>query len=406
MPDANNEKKLSTLVKDNQTHKCTPSCLTQVGKRRGVKKCRYGFPRSVQARTNLNTLEASVRSRVKGRKVKKIYTLARTSAETHINDYNPIILLLWEANMDIQYVGEKSMILNHYITSYVTKADRSATADLWDTICSQNSERSIVSNLKSLQMQALKQRECGAYEAVDLILGHSLMAMSESVIWLPARPKAERTRKFLSPNELAQLKENSTELFVNNLIDVYYPNRPEKLKDCCLYEVASCYTCHKGKMKEKFDEKTKKQQVFPFQICKAEGKIEDFYFQVRKECVVKCPVFSATGDQAEKHFFQMLLLFKPFQNEEIDLIQDCDTYREAFEQWYESLNEEELEAINKYRACRERAKKAVEGARTLREQAEAEETTAEDLADDEEDNEIETDLVRLPTYLRICTVQL
>lgn len=31
-----------------------------------------------------------------------------------VNDYNPTILLAWNGNTDIQYIGEKTAILNYY----------------------------------------------------------------------------------------------------------------------------------------------------------------------------------------------------------------------------------------------------------------------------------------------------
>jgi len=42
-----------------------------------------------------------------------------------VNDYNPLLLMLWKANIDIQFVAESSLALAHYVSGYVTKAEHS-----------------------------------------------------------------------------------------------------------------------------------------------------------------------------------------------------------------------------------------------------------------------------------------
>ena len=48
-----------------------------------------------------------------------------------VNDYNPLLLLLWQANMDIQIVAESSLALSHYVTGYITKAEKSSMQEVW-----------------------------------------------------------------------------------------------------------------------------------------------------------------------------------------------------------------------------------------------------------------------------------
>ncbi len=54
-----------------------------------------------------------------------MYDLPRKVEEARINDYNPLLLYLWKANVDAQYIAETSMALTGYITAYVTKAEKS-----------------------------------------------------------------------------------------------------------------------------------------------------------------------------------------------------------------------------------------------------------------------------------------
>ena len=51
-----------------------------------------------------------------------------------VNDYNSILLLLWKANLDIQFISEISIALAHYVTGYVTKAEKSHMHEIWDKV--------------------------------------------------------------------------------------------------------------------------------------------------------------------------------------------------------------------------------------------------------------------------------
>jgi hypothetical protein len=57
---------------------------------------------------------------------------ARKKGEEYINDYNPELLMLWEANVDLQFIGENSYALNRYITAYITKSEKNATETIWN----------------------------------------------------------------------------------------------------------------------------------------------------------------------------------------------------------------------------------------------------------------------------------
>ena len=73
-----------------------------------------------------------------------------------MNDYNPLILLLWKANIDIQFVSESSLALANYVSGYVTKAERSNMQDIWREI---QDSKSIYSKLYKFGMKALSSRE-------------------------------------------------------------------------------------------------------------------------------------------------------------------------------------------------------------------------------------------------------
>ena len=83
--------------------------------------------------------------------------------------------------MDIQFIHENSLILNRYITSYVTKSEKNASNEVLEA-CMKN--RSLKGALKSFALQSLKKREIGAFEVFDKLMGHELYMKSATIKWL------------------------------------------------------------------------------------------------------------------------------------------------------------------------------------------------------------------------------
>ena len=109
------------MVTRYQLHKCSQYCKRS--RKCGntyITRCRFGFPRQPCETAKLNPVSDSLKSR------SKIYQLTRSESETRVNDYNPLLLLLWKANIDIQFVAESLLALAHYVSGYVTKAEKSS----------------------------------------------------------------------------------------------------------------------------------------------------------------------------------------------------------------------------------------------------------------------------------------
>jgi len=120
------------------------------------KVCRFSFPRVTKDTFTLRTTVEAIAGRKTLRANSQLYGLPRQHNERMINDYNPAILLAWKGNMDIQYIGEKSIILNWYITKYTTKSERShAFSDL-------TSNKYLASKLWNIALRSLSTWEVGA----------------------------------------------------------------------------------------------------------------------------------------------------------------------------------------------------------------------------------------------------
>ena len=94
-----------------------------------------------------------------------------------------MLLSFWRANIDIQFVSEDYLALAHYVTGYVTKAEKSHLLDIWDEV---SSNETLYSRLWSFVVRSLRSRECGMYEASDILLGDHLLGKSPTVQWIPA----------------------------------------------------------------------------------------------------------------------------------------------------------------------------------------------------------------------------
>ena len=134
IPDETVSPELHCLVTKYQLHKCSSYCKRK--KKYGsayVTQCKFGFPREVGDETILTNVEDSLKSR------SKVYHLQRAVGEERVNDYNPLLLYLWKANLDIQYVADSTLALAHYVTGYITKAEKSHMQELWEDISEQES---------------------------------------------------------------------------------------------------------------------------------------------------------------------------------------------------------------------------------------------------------------------------
>ena len=100
IPDKKSDPELHNFVTRYQMHKCSSYCKRKrkVGSEY-ITRCRFNFPRYPCETAKLNSVSESLKSR------NRIYELARTESEIRVNDYNPLLLILWKASIDVQVVS-------------------------------------------------------------------------------------------------------------------------------------------------------------------------------------------------------------------------------------------------------------------------------------------------------------
>ena len=90
-------------------------------------------------------------------------------------------------------------------------------------------------------MQGLNSRECGTLEAADILLGHSMFGIDKDTTRVWVKVNMIRSRQIKRKEEIEQLDSKSTDIFVLNVVDDYYPKRPEKYESLSLYDFVKWY---------------------------------------------------------------------------------------------------------------------------------------------------------------------
>ena len=303
IPDKESSPEMYRVVSRYQMHKCSNYCKRRrkFGKNTFITKCKFGFPRPVSLNAKLNPVEESLKAR------NKIYELQRSETEVRVNDYNPLLLYLWKANIDIQFVAESSLALAHYVSGYVTKAERSNLQEIWQEV---SENKSIYSRLWSFGVRSLRVRECGLYEAADLLLGDHLTEKSCTVKWVDTSMPQKRNHRLKSHTtleEIAKTNPQSQDIFEDNLIENHYPSRPQRLNDLCLYDFVACIDWTSRDKHGEKDYKTLSKPRLP----------NHKLFDPEREV------------QREDYYYSLILLFVPFRDES-NLLLPNEKAEEAF----------------------------------------------------------------------------
>ena len=323
IPNEKSNPELYRLVTRYQMHKCSNYCRRRrkVANNTFITVCKFGFPRPACDCAKLNPVEESLKSR------DKIYELVRSETEVRVNDYNPLLLYLWKANIDIQFVAESSLALAHYVSGYVTKAERSNLQDIWEDI---GRDKSVYSQLWSFGLRSLRFRECGLYEAADLVLGDHLTEKSCTVKYVDVSLPSKRSHRLKSHKELQRLalnEPNSDEIFEHCLIENYYPDRPQNLKEMCLYDFVKWIDWTSRDKSGKRDYKRLNKPRLPN---------HKLYDPEREE-------------QRVDYYYSLILLFVPFRDENTLLLPN-EKAEEAFHRLSSSsssLHHEKLQKMLK-----------------------------------------------------------
>lgn len=172
-------------------------------------------------------------------KYAKLVVLKRHPSERWINQYNPMILKAWRANMDLQFITDPYPCIM-YITSYTMKSER-AMSELLIKVAEESRGEDLKSKLRKVGSAFLNNREVSAQEAAYRLLSLPLKRASRKVLSVNTAPKEKRVSMLKPFKVLQDMDDDDDNIFCTSLLD-RYASRPDVLDNMSLAEFTATYT--------------------------------------------------------------------------------------------------------------------------------------------------------------------
>ena len=87
-----------------------------------------------------------------------------------------------------------------------------------------------------MALRSLSNRECGALEVSDALLGIQLYETDRETVFKWIDINMVRSRRVKDFRTVSELPEDSEDWFHASWVDTYYPNRPTELEYTTLYD--------------------------------------------------------------------------------------------------------------------------------------------------------------------------
>jgi hypothetical protein len=371
----NNNNKLYNCVMNYQVHKHNNDyCIINEDG-----KCRFGFPRPLAVNTHMAECSTDGMEAKDGR----LCILERHNGEQFINNYHPLLLELWEANMDIQPCGGSAGLAD-YVAKYVAKAEpQNYNQQLKLLIATGNNNNENNLNCRKLLHQLSKnlinQREVCASEAAFRLCNLRMKSSSRQIVYLNTRLPHLRTRMLNIRKTSTNDVENT---FCTNIVEKY-EKRPTQqhpvLANLNLAQFAMLYKVqYNGKIveDENIDEDAISQEDtidsinivnLPQQFKLIDGKTT--MIKRNKPAILKHPKLNFNNNM-DAFLYHQLLMHLPFVNENeiinIQQQQQQETVEDIFEnkivQLQQILNNQDqlYSSIEEYNRLKKVLEKAIE----------------------------------------------
>jgi hypothetical protein len=275
--------------------------------------------------------------------------LKRAPNEIRINAYNPMIMSLHRANMDIQFILDPYACLM-YCVDYISKSENGMSKLLREALNElKKGNNTVKERLRVIANKFLNSSEISAQEAVYHILSIPLSTSSRSTVFINTNRPENRISMLKSDEILQQLDPDSKDVFVQGLIDTYI-NRPEQMKNVCLADFASMYNVSKKQTynvqvtensddEDVIDDENDEKSI-PLKMKNGKGWIK----KRTKKKIIRFRNFKLHQD-AENYYREQLMLFLPWSNEEEDLIHI--NHEETFELNKDSIRQKRSEYVHR-----------------------------------------------------------
>ncbi|XP_066269843.1 uncharacterized protein [Branchiostoma lanceolatum] len=264
--------------------------------------------------------------------------LRRNPSETDINQYNPKILKLWRANMDLQFILDPYSCIM-YITSYMLKSER-AMSDLLQKVLEESRGEDLKSKLRKVGSAFLNNREVSAQEAVYRLLSLPLQRKSRQVVYVNTATKDKRVSMLKPRHVLESMNDDDDDIFCTSALD-RYASRPRVLEEMSLAEFRATYntgasdppdggTDHipdvlDGRDDNGMNDKDRIQR-YP-RVIKLQNNLGNMKRR-RQHCIIR---FHKETKNDEDRYRNLLMLYLPWRDEEVDLKDGFASYKDHFE---------------------------------------------------------------------------
>ena len=258
-----------------------------------------------------------------------VIVLKREPHEKNINNYNPIVMLAWQANMDIQFVLNAYACVM-YVASYIMKTDR-AMGVLLKQVAAEVRTDELRAQLHKIGSAFLDHREVSAQEAAYRVLSMPMKQLSRSVVFVDTNAKKERIAVLKSNDMLKQLDGDDPNVFQKSLID-RYQHRPEQIRDMCLAEFASKYCTSYNAKDDGVD--TDALPGHESQVSSKKITLTGGFGQMHernKPAVIRFRKYNKDSD-ASNWYRAKLMLYYPWYDETVDLLGGYSSYAEHYDQ--------------------------------------------------------------------------
>ncbi len=255
-----------------------------------------------------------------------VVLLKRTPSEQNVNNYNPSVMLAWQANMDIQYVLN-AYVCVMYVASYIMKTEKSMGA-LLKQIAAEARTDELKLQLRKIGSAFLTNREVSAQETVYRLLSIPLKQLSRAVIFVDTNIKKDRIAVLKGPDDLSKLHGEDTNVFQKSLID-RYEHRPAQLSDMCLAEFAATYsTDYRPQADDVNNDALDVESETNTNKIRLTGGF-GFMRERRRPATIRFRRYNIHSDPSN-WYRAKLMLYYPWYNEEVDLLAGHSTYAEHY----------------------------------------------------------------------------
>ena len=219
--------------------------------------------------------------------------------------------------------------------------------------------KNITNRVRHIGNKFLNAVEISAQEAVYLVLQMPMRSASREFQFISTLPPDERTFLLKKLDKLKELPDNSPDIESDNIIK-RYQKRPKQLDNLCLADFVSWFNCVKDEHADNvvsnkeavdsvdgfvpetdFHENSDDDPNIDVTECEFESneyKLKGGMKLVKrkKPKIIRSVRYHEDKDP-ENYYREQLMFYMPWRKENTDLIKDCQTYQERFQQVKEEI---------------------------------------------------------------------